>query len=394
MIYWYTGQPGHGKTLHAIEKLLEYKDQGRMVYACNIREFDYAKTGVLEMTPEQFRDWPNFLPDGAVALVDEAYEHGMLPKRPPGSKVPHHVEQLAKHRHRGLDFVFVSQSPDKQCDQFVHDLIERHVHVRRRFGTKFVHLREFDRFESRPEKAEPLVTRRKKLPTRPMGTYKSTELDTTERKIPWFYIALPILLVAAAVMMYVAFGRMGNRLGGEGVTPAADPKQGSAVPRDGASATAHGTAGHAKVMSASDYAKQFLPRVPSEPWSAPAYDDKLALPTQPPRLFCMSSLGGTDAHGQRQEPSCSCLTEQGTQYYLEQPTCRYIARRGQYEPYRNQVDDRLVDGPKQLERGLDAVERREQSNAVIARGKREQGTFPESPGYSTATVTPATGIDL
>ncbi|WP_234817189.1 zonular occludens toxin domain-containing protein [Xanthomonas citri] len=142
MIYWFTGQPGHGKTLHAIEKLLEYKDQGRMVFACNIREFDYEKTGVLEMTPEQFRDWPNFMPDGAVALVDEAYEHGMLPKRPPGSKVPHHVEQLAKHRHRGLDFIFVSQSPDKQCDQFVHDLIERHVHVRRRFGTKFVHLRE------------------------------------------------------------------------------------------------------------------------------------------------------------------------------------------------------------------------------------------------------------
>lgn len=72
MIYWFTGQPGHGKTLHAIEKLLEYKDQGRMTFACNIREFDYVKTGVLEMTPQQFCDWPNFLPDGAVALVDEA----------------------------------------------------------------------------------------------------------------------------------------------------------------------------------------------------------------------------------------------------------------------------------------------------------------------------------
>ncbi|WP_418115894.1 zonular occludens toxin domain-containing protein [Xanthomonas oryzae pv. oryzae] len=229
MIYWFTGQPGHGKTLHAIEKLLEYKDQGRMTFACNIREFDYAKTGVLEMTPQQFCDWPNFLPDGAVALVDEAYEHSMLPKRPPGSRVPHHVEQLAKHRHRGLDFIFVSQSPDKQCDQFVHDLIERHVHVRRRFGTQFVHLREFDRFESRPEKANPLIVRRKKLPTRPMGTYKSTELDTTERKIPWYYIALPIFLVAAIVMMYVAFGRMGNRLGGEAITPETNAAQSQAV---------------------------------------------------------------------------------------------------------------------------------------------------------------------
>ncbi|MBV6795974.1 zonular occludens toxin domain-containing protein [Xanthomonas euvesicatoria] len=394
MIYWFTGQPGHGKTLHAIEKLLEYKDQGRMVFACNIREFDYEKTGVLEMTPEQFRDWPNFMPDGAVALVDEAYEHGMLPKRPPGSKVPHHVEQLAKHRHRGLDFIFVSQSPDKQCDQFVHDLIERHVHVRRRFGTKFVHLREFDRFESRPEKANALIVRRKKLPTRPMGTYKSTELDTTERKIPWYYIALPIFLVAAIVMMYVAFGRMGNRLAGEAVTPDANAAQAQAVPRDGASATAHGTATAAKAMTSAEYAKRFLPRIPSEPWSAPAYDDKLSLPSEPPRLFCMSSLTGNNASGDRMGPTCTCLTEQGTQYVLDQQTCRYIARRGQYEPYRARRDDRFVDGATQIDRGLETIAERGQGVTTIDRGNRHQGTFPESPGYSTATSTPSTGLDL
>ncbi|AAW75522.1 zonular occludens toxin domain-containing protein [Xanthomonas oryzae pv. oryzae] len=394
MIYWFTGQPGHGKTLHAIEKLLEYKDQGRMTFACNIREFDYAKTGVLEMTPQQFCDWPNFLPDGAVALVDEAYEHSMLPKRPPGSRVPHHVEQLAKHRHRGLDFIFVSQSPDKQCDQFVHDLIERHVHVRRRFGTQFVHLREFDRFESRPEKANPLIVRRKKLPTRPMGTYKSTELDTTERKIPWYYIALPIFLVAAIVMMYVAFGRMGNRLGGEAITPETNAAQSQAVPRDGASATARGTAQPAKAMTSAEYAKRFLPRIPSEPWSAPAYDDKLSLPSEPPRLFCMSSLTGNNASGDRIGPTCTCLTEQGTQYVLDQQTCRYIARRGQYEPYRARRDDRYVDGPTQIDRGLDSIAERGHGVTSIDRGNRHQGTFPESPGYTTSTSVPSTGIQL
>lgn len=44
------------------------------------------------------------------------------------------MRELAKHPHRGLDFIFVSQSPAKQVDEFVHDLIERHIHVRRRFG--------------------------------------------------------------------------------------------------------------------------------------------------------------------------------------------------------------------------------------------------------------------
>lgn len=385
MIYWYTGQPGHGKTLHGIERLLEFKDQGRMVFACNIREFDYAKTGVLEMTPEQFKDWPNFLPDGAVALVDEAYEHGMLPKRPPGSKVPVHVEQLAKHRHRGLDFIFISQSPDKQCDQFVHDLIERHVHVRRRFGTKFVHLREFDKFEARAEKATPLVTRRKALPKRPMGMYKSTELDTTERKIPWFYIALPILIVAGAVMMYLAFGRLDKRVAGEDGT-AMGAKAGVAAPHDGASATAGGAAAPKSPTPLKDYVDKFLPRIPSQPWSAPVYDGALNVPAEPPRLFCMSSLGGENGLGQHDDPSCTCVTEQGTRYELaDEPTCRMLARHGQYEPYLPKREDRLVDGPTQINRAMQEVNQRQVEGTTIARGQRAMGSFPESPKFGSST---------
>ncbi|MCW2065487.1 UNVERIFIED_ORG: hypothetical protein M2420_000825 [Stenotrophomonas maltophilia] len=383
MIYWFTGQPGHGKTLHAIERLLEFKDQGRIVYACNIRQFDYAGTGVLEMTPEQFRDWPNFLPDGAVALVDEAYEHDMLPKRAPGAKVPHHVEQLAKHRHRGLDFIFVSQSPDKQCDQFVHDLIERHVHVRRRFGTQFVQLREFDRFEAQAEKAIPLVNRRRKLPKRPMGTYKSTELDTTEKRIPWYIIALPILLVVAVVMMYVVFGRMGKRLGGE-ESPAVVPAANSAALRDGASATAGGAAAPVGREPIKEYVDKFLPRIPSQPWSAPVYDGALSVPSEPPRLFCMSSLGGQNGLGEHDDPSCSCVTEQGNGYDIDEPTCRYIARRGQYEPYLPRRENRFVDGPTQINRAMQEINSREQGVA-IERGQRAVGTFPESPAYKTSS---------
>lgn len=383
MIYWFTGQPGHGKTLHAIERLLEFKDQGRIVYACNIRQFDYAGTGVLEMTPEQFRDWPNFLPDGAVALVDEAYEHDMLPKRAPGAKVPHHVEQLAKHRHRGLDFIFVSQSPDKQCDQFVHDLIERHVHVRRRFGTQFVQLREFDRFEAQAEKAIPLVNRRRKLPKRPMGTYKSTELDTTEKRIPWYIIALPVLLVVAIVMMYVVFGRMGKRLGAED-SPAVVPAGNAAALRDGALATAGGAAASPRHEPIKEYADKFLPRIPSQPWSAPVYDDALSVPSEPPRLFCMSSLGGQNGLGEHDEPSCNCVTEQGNGYDIDEPTCRYIARRGQYEPFLARRENRFVDGPTQINRAMQEINEREQGVA-IERGQRAMGTFPESPTYKTSS---------
>jgi hypothetical protein len=385
MIYWYTGQPGHGKTLHAIERLLEFKDQGRICYACNIREFDYGKTGVLEMTPEQFRDWTEFLPDGAVALVDEAYEHGMLPKRAPGAKVPHHVEQLAKHRHRGLDFIFVSQSPDKQCDQFVHDLIERHIHVRRRFGTKFVHLREFDRFESNAEKATPLTIKRKALPKRPMGTYKSTELDTTQVRVPWYYIALPIMIVAAFVMMYVAFGRMGSESSAELPAPGTTA-QGAATLHDGASATAGGGGVPRSEHPLEEYVKQFIPRIPSQPWTAPVYDNAISVPSKAPRLFCMSSMGGENGQGGHDEAGCTCLSEQGTSYDLDDATCRFIARRGQYEPYRDQRDDRYVDAPTQMDRAR---------GEIASRYQAEQGTgsiSAASGGYEGAAGTPAAAV--
>lgn len=383
MIYWYTGQPGHGKTLHAIDRLLEFKDKGRIVYACNIRQFDYANSGVLEMTPEQFKDWPNFLPEGAVALVDEAYEHGMLPKRPAGSRVPHHVEQLAKHRHKGLDFIFVSQSPDKQCDQFVHDLIERHIHVRRRFGTKFVHLREFDRFEAKAEKATPLTVKRKTLPKRPMGMYQSTELDTTERKIPWYYIALPVALLLAAFLMWYTFGSMGSRLGGaEPLTvAAANEGAGASAGRHGASATGGRDDAAGDTLTPAQYAARFIPRVPSEPWSAPAYDDSLQLPMEPPRLFCMSSREGLDGQGDQVDFSCTCLTEQGTAYVVDEPTCRFIARRGQYEPYRNRRDDRFVDGPTQMDRNMQSIRDRDSLTVGYREGQRGD-VFPRSPGYS------------
>lgn len=332
MIYQYTGQPGHGKTLHAIDHLLKFKDEGRLVYACNIRDFDYHKTGVLEMTPADFCNWMEFLPDGAVALVDECYEHGMLPKRPNSTKVPEHVEQLAKHRHRGIDFIFVCQSPDKQCDVFVHDLIERHIHVRRRFGTSFVQLRIFDRFEANAEKAVPLVNKRVRLPKRPMGTYKSTELDTTQRNIPWYYIALWVGLPALGIYAWWTWDTLMAKFGQGEQPPPTITAQQPATEAGGAPAT---TADARRPPSTlEEYVERFRPLIASQPWTAPAYADVLQLPPDPPRVYCVIGLAGLDGQGEFKEAGCRCHTEQGTRYAMERTSCEVIAIQGQYEPFR------------------------------------------------------------
>lgn len=349
MIYWFTGQPGHGKTNQALKLAWEFKQKGRQVYVCNVRKFLPEKAGMLTMTPEEFISWPDTLPDGAVVLCDEAYEHGMLPKRPPGAKVPHHVEQLAKHRHRGLDFIFISQSPDKQVDQFVHDLIERQVHVRRRFGTSYLHRREFDRFERNPEKANPLVIARTTFFKPAFDWYESTVEDTSQRKIPWYFIGFAVGVPAALGLMYYTFGNMGKRLGGEDPAPTAiagQYKDGEVFQPEVTEPSGDG-ADRRKPLTTEEYAAQFVPRLQSQPWSAPAYDQMKVSTSHPPRLFCMSAGAGEDVNGKRRAASCSCVTEQGTTYTVELEVCRVVAKNGQYEPFRIVRDESRGDGVSQ-----------------------------------------------
>lgn len=341
MIFWFTGQPGHGKTLHALDMALDFKDKGRIVYACNVRGLDHEKSGLLPMTPAEFKTWTTTLPDGSVVLCDEAYEHGMLPKRAPGSKVPEHVEQLAKHRHRGLDFIFVCQSPDTQCDSFVRDLIDRHVHVRRKWGTSVVNLREFDRFERNAVKATPLSNRLVKLPKRPMGLYESTVIDTTEKRIPWIAYALICLVALAAVMIAYSWYRVDTRFEKTDAGVVVNAEK-TATGENGAGAKVESGGGFDKTpLTLQQYVDQFIPRINSQPWSAPFYDD-LSKPSHPPRVFCI--IGGDPKKG-----TCTCLTEQGTKYAVDLPTCRHIAVNGQYEPYRDEKADQRdgLDGTSQ-----------------------------------------------
>lgn len=378
MIFWYTGQPGHGKTVFAIDKLLEYKAQGRLCFVCNVKEFNFDATGCLEMTPEQFRNWMDFLPDGAVALVDEAYEHGMLPKRSASSKVPEHVEQLAKHRHRGIDFIFVCQSPSTQVDSFVHDLIEEHYHVRRRFGLPLAHIRRFDRYERNPEKAHPITITRRKYPKKRFALYKSTSIDTSEKRVPWFYWATGALVLFLLVGTWYTVGRVKSRLTPQETQDAARRN----VTSDGASATARGTMQGKDLGTATDYARLHLPRFDTMPWTAKAYDDRSI--TADPQIYCLSSLPADD---DPRPPSCTCLTEQGTVYEISQPQCRRIAHKGPvYNPYRQQQAPQQPPGwgAGVQAPAVEATGGSGLSGTVITGNEKEVGTRGEASAPGTA----------
>lgn len=352
MYYQYTGQPGHGKTVLAIEFAINMRDAhikkqedarakgkpvppDRQLYVCNIRDFNAAKVGAIELTPEQVQRWhlePDF--DHAIFLIDECYEHGMFPKRAPGVKVPAHVEQVAKHRHRGIDFIMVCQSPTKQMDSFLHDLIEEHYHIRRRYGLPLVNIRRFDKYEPRPERAHPLTISRKRYPKHIFKLYTSTKYDTSEKRVPWFYWAAAILLVFVIGMAWYSMSRVNDRL-----TTKTSPSVTGPAGNGGTTVPAGpGAESEAKWSTKTDYAESHLPRFGTMPWTAPIYDGRGV--TADPQLICMSSSPGQMADGTQGDFSCTCLTEQGTYYDISVPECRLIARRGPvYNPYRQNRSD-------------------------------------------------------
>lgn len=321
MIYLHTGQPGHGKTLLALQKSLEERDKGRLVFAHGIPGLDQEKTKFLDLPNP--REWEK-LPDNAVIFIDECYT--VFPNRSAQSSVPSYVEALARHRHRGFDFILVCQLGN-QIDPFLRGLVDKHYHVRRKFGLPTSVIKEWDHYQPDPLKMDS-SNRVWRLPKKIMkvGYYKSTTQDSTKRRVPWYFIAGPLLL---AYVGYVFWQISHGSLFGD------DEKEVAAKEAEAAKAAkpAAEPNGATKVKTVDDLMAELKPRIPAIPWSAPIFDARTAM--SEPLVACMST-----------DESCSCMTEQGTQYLMPDLDCRKIARNGPaYNPFLRANNQQLSEAP-------------------------------------------------
>lgn len=309
-----TGQPGHGKTQYALQRGLEFVAEGRAVYAGNVRGMRHDLAGFKPL--DDFKEWES-LPDNSVVLWDECYD--AIPQRASGRPVPAHIEALARHRHRGFDFILVCQQP-MQLDGFVFGLIERHLHVRRKFGTQFLRIKVWDRAERQPEKAKQLVTQTVKLNPKVYPLYESATQHTVKRHVPWYFVALPIGLAFLAFCMWAVptmFVERAREIEAQGAGR-------TAALADGRPAT-----GAKGSTIKGDYIAAMRPRVEGLPWTAPAFAEREV--KAEPEIFCISS-----------ESSCTCLTEQGTRVRVQASVCRHIARYGVYNPFREPVREAKI----------------------------------------------------
>lgn len=370
-LYLVTGQPGHGKTAYGLDKAFNLQKEGRAIYAHGVKDLDYGKAGWTYLDdPTQWEA----LPDGSVILLDECYT--ILPNRNPGSKVPPHIEAMARHRHRGFDFILIAQQ-GLQLDPFLRGLFEEHVHVRQTSIIKSkTRLKRWNKYQSNVDgKCDDIVDWVR--PKYVFQFYTSTTLVTTKRTMPMWMRWLIVGVIFIVVVLIFIKRYYQNKIDvGTAELKAHSAAYDGVRPtlRSGAEAGAGAPVTYATVA---DYAKAHNPRIGTMPWTAPIYDQRAI--TTDPQLFCISSLEGLDGLGRHTEASCTCMTEQGTRYELSQPECRTIAKNGPvYNPYKQKPD--LQPGPAvPIAAPAPSQDFAAAPGAVIARADRAMGSFPESP---------------
>ncbi|QDS16169.1 zonular occludens toxin domain-containing protein [Xanthomonas arboricola] len=412
MMYLISGQPGNGKSLRAMALMEEFYQRNQDAVKEGKQQprrfFTNVAGATQEENPDAFpwverlpdhSDWTQ-LPDGSFVMYDEAHSDGKTPglerygllfpsTGKPGESEDPRIRAMSTHRHRGVDLVFITQWPSKIHHQ-VRPLIGTHIHMNRAMGLQRAGMLTWSRVQPDPyderqrEKAEEEIWA---FPKGLYQRYKSSSLHTDSHKfrVPkkiWGALSMLLVGILVAWLLWAFVFK-----------PKTPPKE------EGAEAAAQalaplGAGGPQRALpdDPMEYMKEFQPRVPSQPWSAHAYDDRKV--RSEPELFCMSSEAGLGADGRHRPGGCTCVTEQGTRYRLTGVQCRSIARDGpSYNPYKAPSSPQAA--PQQ--QPPQAPQQSQQAHvqgAVVTKNARSQGTFPESPGYQSESYTPQTTLDM
>ncbi|MDO9094590.1 MAG: zonular occludens toxin domain-containing protein [Rubrivivax sp.] len=217
-----SGVPGTGKTALCVKLILDYlkeKDpkKRRPIYVANDRDGKPC-IPALDLPFETLEDltrWhePGMVPDGAIIIADEVQR--LWRTRASGSALSPDLEALATHRHRGIDFILMTQRPGNLHTE-VRGLVGRHIHLRN-LGVLGRRMSEHTEFGDPAQAKKWLVQSRYKLPKEVFDLYKSAALHVDgKRTIPPALIIAGVGLVGLAGLVLYAVNSIGGR-----VSPAA-----------------------------------------------------------------------------------------------------------------------------------------------------------------------------
>lgn len=359
MITLFTGLPGNGKTLFALWYIKSKAEkENRKVFYYNVKE--------LALPWELFdpMKWMD-LPFGSIILIDECQE--VFPKKPNGSKLPDYYEELAKHRHKGMDIFLITQHPTL-LDNFVRKLVGQHFHSVRKFGLERSTIYEWSATVDSPEKPSShknAVTLKFKFPKDAYTWYKSAEVHTVKKSIPIKLILACLFIVAVPILGYWKMSEYQNR----GKLMKEQVAVGLPATPGGAS---YGPGG-AKVsfdplLDAKLYVQAATPRVVGLPHTAPKYDE-LTKPVRVPVPAMCVQIGSVSSR-QSTAVRCKCYSQQGTPMDVGLNMCVEFARNGYFQDFdpdkEQQAQQRTQTGVQVLSNRPDApVSQETRSPAVM-----------------------------
>lgn len=216
MLTLITGVPGSGKSLYAVHLIMKFiaeRDQlikkaestddpeekkrtlslVRNIYV-DIDGFDHERFGT-QVTPEDWRTTP----DGSICFYDECQQK-FGPDGGGRSKNPI-IQDFEIHRHTGHDIFFITQR-ERLLHPNIRDLVGRHYHIQRVFGSNNVKV--FRRDETINTTSTAALKQCDLVPWRYdkklYNCYKSATVHTHKVKLPlWLKVA------SSAIVLLITF---------------------------------------------------------------------------------------------------------------------------------------------------------------------------------------------
>lgn len=323
MIILITGTPGSGKTLFTVSELLAGQFKDRPLFVNGIPQLLVPHTVLADADVERWHlggvaledGSPTFDVQNAVIVVDEVQR--IARPRAASQKPPDWIAALETHRHKGVDFVIITQHP-QLLDVNIRRLVGRHLHVRRTFALGAAVVYEWDHCEN-PGNVKQATTRLWRYPKAAFKLYKSSELHTKAGgKMP---LAVWIAILAVLATPFLIWRASDSLFGGFAKN---DPTKTVAK---GVSGPAGAPAGPKKAMTANELVAAFKPRIQGMEHTAPIYDGL----TTPKRVPVPAACIDMKSKG------CKCFTQDATPYQADEALCKSIVAGGIFLAFLDEV---------------------------------------------------------
>ncbi len=224
MITIITGNPGAGKTLYTVDKLLrgivgttvdeevdgDIVKHPRTIYT-NVNGLLLDHEKIDGSADGGLRNWHEWAKPGSVIVMDEVQK--IWEPRANGSKVPPDIQALETHRHMGVDFIFITQGL-MLTERNLCMLCNRHLHVRRIGNMPLAIVYEWDHASRTLMYSKAVAKAPYRYSKAVYKLYKSAKLHTSQkRRIPTLVFGVLAGLLALAYLAPTTFTRLAERTG-------------------------------------------------------------------------------------------------------------------------------------------------------------------------------------